>query len=331
MKKILLILLSLVFILSIATGCGKEKTAKDIVLDGLEKQKTIESESFAGQMKLDFDFSNVNATSEEIAMMQMFPGMELTFDGKETLDPLQFEMNLNLKIQGMSFDMPMFMKDNILYIKLPAYFLMFLPDPTVEYISMDLSETYAEYDAKAELEKSAEVMKAIVNSIEDKAFAKEDAKNYTIENVEVSDVVSFNITQENLKPVLQSIVKEALPYFLEQIDKYSATPEQKEQMDLLKAELEQEKIDQFINDIDQYLIINQFKTTSVYDKDGYERKAIVDADVIITAEEIGELGLKMNIDYTIKSINEELQFEMEIPSKDKVLDLEELAEMGAGF
>jgi len=225
----------------------------------------------------------------------------------------------------------MFMKDNILYIKLPAYFLMFLPDPTVEYISMDLSETYAEYDAKAELEKSAEVMKAIVNSIEDKAFAKEDAKNYTIENVEVSDVVSFNITQENLKPVLQSIVKEALPYFLEQIDKYSATPEQKEQMDLLKAELEQEKIDQFINDIDQYLIINQFKTTSVYDKDGYERKAIVDADVIITAEEIGELGLKMNIDYTIKSINEELQFEMEIPSKDKVLDLEELAEMGAGF
>lgn len=338
LKKVILVMVSLILLVTIVAGCGgkEQTTAKEIMLEGIEKTQDIKSATIEGTMKIDFDMSQMNSTSEELMVLQMIPGIEVNYDGKQTVDPLQFEANIaaSALFNGMnlSIEMPMMMKDNMMYIKLPGMIMPYMPDPSKEYILMDLSEAFVDYDQKKATEDSLKMMKTILDSLDETAFVKEDIKSFEIDG-KVANAVSINITQENIKPFLDSFIKEGLPVIMEQMQNYYVTDEQKNQVEDFKAELDQnkEEIDKFVNELDKYITINTFKITSVYDKDGFERKAIMEADLVIDTETDGSLGLKISFEQNTNSINEEINFEMPIPSKDQTIDIEELEQMGSTF
>lgn len=306
-------------------GCGKDNTPKDIVLQSIEKGQEINSSTFNGTMDITFDLSGVK--SQDFGPLFMLPELHFIMDGKTTNEPMQLEANI--KLQGLNMDLSVQMKDNKMYIKLPKMLTIYFNDPSKEYIYIDLADSISNIDLQSNQEESVRLTKSIIESLDDNAFVAENTKEYSLEEGNVSDVVSIIITQENLKPFLQLLVVNTFPLLLEQMDQYSVTEEQKEQFEQMKNELamNKEEIVKTINELDKYLTLNDFKMTSVIDKDGFERTSLFNLDAVIRTEQQDELGIKMNMVQNINNINEEILFEMPLPTDEQMMSIEELEQM----
>ncbi|WP_339060584.1 hypothetical protein [Tepidibacillus marianensis] len=327
MKKFSLVLLSLFLLVSIVfTGCGKEKAPKDLILDSVKKSAEIKSSAFDGKIDITLDTKNLKGTQEELATLQMFNQMQIRLSGKQNVNPLQFEGNLQAQMGGLSIDLPIIMKDNMLYVKIPAIAQPYIQDTTKQYISMDATEFSKNTDPMKNSEESLKLVTSILNSLDEKAFVKEDVKNFALTDGTEANAVSVVITKDNLKPFLQKFMVESLPLIMDQAQKSAVTDENKKQLQQAKNDLTKNKaeIDKTINEIDKYLTINTFKTTSVYDKEGFERKTVMTFDGIVNLDKEGSLGLKMNVEVNTKDINKEQKFEMTVPTKDQTIDLQQL-------
>lgn len=340
MKKIIFLVLSLLLIVSFASGCGtSDLTAKEIIVESIEKSKEIKTMSFDGNIKVAFDTTNANMTSEELIYLQMIPEIEFTFNGKQDIENMQAEFNVNARanFQGFDFslDIPMIIKDNILYVKLPdiikPQLLVMLPgiDPGKEYISIDMSVAMKGYDQKQDNEAATEMVTTIINSLDDNVFVKDNANNFTLLNGDkVKDVVNVVITQDNIKPLLKDFIENGLPLFFEYLDQQEINAEQKEQLQLFRDEINKEEINQSIDEINNYLTINSFKYTNIIDKKGFIRRSILNADITTHSENEGDVGISIIVEQNIDNINSEINFEMPIPTAEQTIDINEFAEMG---
>jgi len=327
LKKFSLILLTLFLLVSIVfTGCGKEKTAKELVLDGVKKSAEVKSSAFDGKIDITLDTKNLKAP-QELAPLQMLSQIQISFSGKQNVNPMQFEGSFQAQMGGISLDFPMIMKDNVLYIKIPAIAQPYIGDTTKQYISMEVQNA----DPKKTNEDSTKIVTSILNGLDEKALVKEDVKNFQIDDGSAKDAVSVVITKDNIKPFLQKFMAESLPLILNQAEKSALNEESKTQIQQIKEEINKNKtgIEKTINEIDKYLTINTFKMTSVYDKDGFERKAMMTFDGVINSEQDGSLGIKINMEVNNKDINKEQKFEMAVPTKDQTIDLKELQQNSA--
>ena len=324
MKKTLIIIFILLLISTMTIGCGKDEP-KDIMLQSIEKGKEINSSTFNGTMDISFDLSGVK--SQDFGPLFMLSELHFVMDGKTTNDPMQLEANI--KLQGLNMDLSVQMKDNKMYIKLPKMLTIYFNDPSKEYIYIDLADSISNIDLQSNQEESVRITKSIIESLDNNAFISENTEEYTLKEGNVSDVVSIIITQENLKPFLQLLVANTVPLLLEQMDQYSVTEEQKAQFEQMKNDLamNKEEIVKTINELDKYLTLNDFKMTSVIDKDGFERVSLLNLDAVIRTEQQDELGLKMNMVQNINNINEEITFEMPFPTDEQMMDIEELEQM----
>ena len=330
MKKLSVIILSMILLIGVLfTGCGKDQSPNQILLDSVKKTGEIKSSAFDFSMNLTLDTSKLNATNQELAPLQMFNEIGISMSGKQNVDPLQFEGTVNLKGMNLSLDIPILLKDNTLYVKVPAIFQSQIGDAQKQYISMDATEIVKNSNAQTSAEENQKIVNAVLNSLDSKAIVKEDVKNFQLTDGKAEEAVSIVITKENLKPFLQKFMTEGLPIFFEQYEKYAVTEDAKKEIQQMKDEFTKNKpvIDKTINEIDKYLTLNSFKTTTIIDENGFSRKSISTMDAIVTlGEQEGTIGVKMNMEANTKEINKEQKFEMAVPTKDQVIDYKEVTD-----
>lgn len=339
MKRLSLIILTLLLITTLTIGCGND-SAKEYALKHIKQQQEIETMSFDGNIKLNLDLSDVinnnEAASYFQSYLQFLSALEFEITGKEAVDPMHSEMNIKAKtnLEGMEFayDLPIIINENVMYLK-PGQLGALLPMDGKEYLMVDLSESATEIDQETTLKDSIALVNSIVNSIDEAAFSKGNPKDFTLASGKASEVVNVSITQENIKPILEGLYNNSLPLFLEQLDKYSASGEQLGQDEQIKEKLNIEKaeFDKFISELDSKLTINDFTITSVYDEEGFQRKIIIDGDIIITTTELGQIPLKINYDFNINDINQKIEFEMPIPAQENVINVKEFEEMTSTY
>jgi len=325
LKKLTLILLILLLAIPIMSGCDSKDSNKATVINGIEKQEEIKTMSYDGSLILKLDFS-ATTNSMMTSYLQGLSDLEFKFFGKENTEAQQSEMELsvNSEYQEMELaaDIPIVFKDNVAYIKLPDKFDGLLQMEDKEYIAMDLNQTNEEYDQEQALKEKTDLLKSIVNGIDEEALSKEDVKEYPLTNSTTGEAISINITQDNYKKIFAGIYAEAGPSIIELLESYSVTESQKEQTEQLKAKLsDKEELSKLIKDLDEKLVINNFKLTSVYDDKGYQRKTVLLADLDIYVEELGQVGVEIIYDININEINEEVIFNLPIPSQNIIKEL----------
>lgn len=324
MKKLTLLLLILVIAIPIS-GCVNEDSNKAVLINGIEKQEEIKTFTYDGSLNLTLDFSQT-ANSMITEYLNGLSDLNFVFSGQEVVDSQQSEMVLNISTeyqgQEIAADIPIVFKDNLAYLKLPDKFDYLLQMGDKEYIALDLNQNNGKINQEQALEDKTKLLKSIVNGIDDKAICKEDAKEYPLAQGTTSEVISINITQDNYKKVLAGIFAESGPSIIKLLDSYSITESQKEQTEQLKAKLsDKEELSKLIKDIDDKILINNFKLTNVYDEEGYQRKTILLADLNVYVEELGQVGIKIIYDINIKEINEEIIFNLPIPSQNIIKEL----------
>lgn len=324
LKKLTLLILILVIAMSIS-GCYNEDSNKAVLIKGIEKQEEIKTFTYDGSLNFKLDFSQT-ADSMITGYLNELSDLSFIFSGQEVVDSQQSEIELNISTeyqgQEITADIPIVFKDNRAYLKLPDNFDYLLQMGDKEYIALDLNQTNGETNREQALEDKTKLLKSIVNGIDEKAISKEDAKEYPLVEGTTSEVISINITQDNYKKVLAGIFTEAGPNIIKLLDSYSITESQKEQTEQLKAKLsDKEELSKLIKDIDDKILINNFKLTNVYDEEGYQRKTILLADLNVYVEELGQVGIKIIYDINIKEINEEIIFNLPIPSQNIIKEL----------
>lgn len=324
LKKLTLLILILVIAMSIS-GCYNEDSNKAVLIKGIEKQEEIKTFTYDGSLNFKLDFSQT-ADSMITGYLNELSDLSFIFSGQEVVDSQQSEIELNISTeyqgQEIAADIPIVFKDNRAYLKLPDNFDYLLQMGDKEYIALDLNQTNGETNREQALEDKTKLLKSIVNGIDEKAISKEDAKEYPLVEGTTSEVISINITQDNYKKVLAGIFTEAGPNIIKLLDSYSITESQKEQTEQLKAKLsDKEALSKLIKDIDDKILINNFKLTNVYDEEGYQRKTILLADLNVYVEELGQVGIKIIYDINIKEINEEIIFNLPIPSQNIIKEI----------
>lgn len=307
------------------SGCGNDDGNKAVLINGIEKQEEIKTFTYEGSLNLKLDLAQT-ADSMMTGYLKGLSDLDFVFSGQENVEARQSEMELSVdtEFQGQELvaEIPIVFKDNVAYLKLPDKFDNLLQMGDKEYITLDLNQTNGETNQEQALEDKTKLLKSIVNGIDEEAISKEDAKEYPLTNGTTGEVISINITQDNYKKVLAGIYAEAGPSLIELLESYSVTESQKEQTEQLKAKLsDKEELSKLIKELDNKLLINDFKLTNVYDDKGYQRKTVLKADLDIYVEELGQVGIEIVYDMNINEINEEVIFNLPIPSQNFIKEL----------
>ncbi len=188
MKKTVIGFILLLIFTTFLTGCKNNPSPKDIMLQALDKEEEIKSSTFHGHAEILFE-SGIES-------------LHLNFKGKKINNPMQLEANL--WIEELKMDLNIQMNDNKLYIKLPTLMTNYFADLSNKYLYIDLTETLLA-SLQLDQENQVNLERALVEGLEDNAFVLENAKNYSIEDGEVTNVVSIKLTEQDLSPFLQSI------------------------------------------------------------------------------------------------------------------------------
>lgn len=362
MKKISIIVLSLVILVGMTTGCTSEDlTAEEFINNCIEQNSEITSMAFDGDIEVslnteEFNFEIIDETMSEkaeeinnenesaddvivleteetndelINLIKTVNTFDINYSGKTSSEPLQLEMDMNIAtaIQGMNLTLsaPVKVEGETMYVKVPTLLASFMPDPTIEYLSVDLTHEEKAVDETVE-DEAFNLICDLVNNVDDTVFNYEDADLYEIDDVKTSKVVSINITQENIQPVVDYLYNTYLPEVITFMEQNTNDQEQvqqfKDQLESNRAEIEQSLIN-----ISQSVQVNSGKVTAVYDKDNFLRKIIIDVDVVLSDKEYGNLGIIVSGEKNISSINEELNFEKDIPAPEKTMTFEQLMEL----
>lgn len=325
MKKLTLLILILVIAIPVMSGCDNKDSNKAVLIKGIEKQEEIKTLKYNGNLNLKFDFTGTTE-SMMTGYLKELSDIKFVFSGQEIVESQQSEMELSINTeyleQELAADIPIVFKDNAAYLKLPDKFDNLLQMGDKEYIALDLSQANQDNNQKQALEDKTKLLKSIVNGIDENAISKEDAKEYPLTNETTGEVISINITQDNYKKVLAGIYAEAGPEIIELLESYSVTENQKEQTEQLKAKLsDKDELSKLIKDLDNKLLINNFKLTYVFDDKGYQRKTVLVADLDIYVDEIGQVGIEILYEMNINEINEEIIFKLPIPSQNIIKEI----------
>lgn len=79
-------------------------------------------------------------------------------------------------------------------------------------------------------------------------------------------------------------------------------------------------------DFQRKATISQLKVSLYYDEQYYTRKIQINAKLILNSAEGKPIPLDMKIEENIENINEELPFEIPVPSEEQIMEFEELRE-----
>jgi len=330
LKKKLFLILHLILVITISlTGCAqKDKNAKELLLDLSSKSPIVKSYTFEQNIDLFFDMQGKTNISETLSNIQMIPELHIDLLGKQVNSPKQLEGEINTRttLNGREFtyDTPYYFEQNNLYLQLPSIVTNFMPNPSRKFLSLDLSKQLI--GNQRFLNDFPLLLREIAKRLNDGAFEMETDKGILIPDGEINNIISINITQENLKNFLKSVSKDDLITLLNLAIKYTDVEEQKNILNewIAKVKNNSDILTVLHDSIDQYINIENLKFTTFYDKEGFQRKILIDLDIFWYINNDETFQIKGTIEKNIKDINQEVIFDKEIPNTDQIIDINDL-------
>lgn len=337
----------------ILPGCGsKQEAPKEALKSAASKATTMSSYEMKSKFTIN-DLTIETGEAESAAMtsqvLSMLKNADITIDGVYQADPMQTELTMVLNLKGdmsMSFNVPMVMTAEKLFVKIPS--IPFLPLPET------ILDKFVEIDLKALAEQEGtefnpstmdtQKMQKLSNEVMDTVLAEYDEEKYfneinpkdanLPEGVDAKQVIQFQVTNDNVKEAISILVDNALPKIIDIVSK----EEYKDMLqindeDLAKAKEElisgetKTELDKGLADLDQYLTINQFHYNTAINKDGFPVYQDLLMDIKVNDPEEGtNVAFSVNGTGQYSKINEKPEFKIGIPQGDDVITLDELEE-----
>ncbi|WP_339318131.1 hypothetical protein [Paenibacillus sp. FSL R10-2734] len=337
----------------ILPGCAsKQEAPKEALKSAATKVTTMSSYEMKSKFTIN-DLTIGTAGTESDAMttqvLSMLKNADITIDGVYQADPMQTELTMVLNLKGdmsMSFNVPMVMTSEKLYVKIPSIPFLPLPETIVnKFVEIDLKalaeQEGADFNPSAldtqKMQKfSNEVMDTVLAEYDEGKYFKEvSPKDANLpEGVEAKQVVQFQVTNDNVKEAITIFVNNALPKIIDIVSK----EEYKDMLQINDADLAKAKeeitssetrteFDKSLADLDKYLTINQFHYNTAINKDGFPVYQDLLMDIKVNDPEEGtDVSFSVNGTGQYGKINEKPEFKIGIPQGDDVITMDQLEE-----
>lgn len=339
----------------VLSGCGSNAASPAAKVEETPKallKSSVTSTMAATSYQMDSNFTlneltvKVPPTSADTAsvdqVVSMLKGAEFNMKTIYQGDPMQTEMNLEVKLKGdmeMTIKLPIVMTKEKMYVKVPNIALLPLPENLVgKFIELDLKELAAEQgaefneamlDPKKSQKLSADLSAAVLDSFDEATYFKKVAVGDAglPEGVTAEEVVRFEVTNDNVKDAITTLVNVALPKVIETLD----TPEYREMLGMTEQELKDAKSElsttdneQMSKDLDElknYLTVNTFQLDTALNEDNFPIFQKMTLDVDFQDTESNTSGtVSMVGSSTYSKVNEAQTFEVGIPTDTVTLD-----------
>jgi hypothetical protein len=337
----------------ILPGCAsKQEAPKEALKSAATKATAMSSYEMKSKFSIN-DLTIETADAESAAMttqvLSMLKNADITIDGVYQADPMQTELTMVLNLKGdmsMSFNVPMVMTTEKLYVKVPSIPFFPIPETIVnKFVEVDL-KALAEQEG-AEFNPSSldtQKMQKFSNEVMDTVLAEYDEGKYfnelspkeanLPEGVEAKQVVQFQVTNDNVKEAITIFVNNALPKIIDIVSK----EEYKDMLQINDADLAKAKeeitssetrteFDKSLADLDKYLTINKFHYNTAINKDGFPVYQDLLMDIKVNDPEDGtNVAFSVNGTGQYDKINEKPEFKIGIPQGDDVITMDQLEE-----
>ncbi|GAB6992629.1 hypothetical protein [Paenibacillus pini] len=346
-KKFAVLILTLMMVMSVVlAGCGSKQEPKE----AMKSAATNAMKMTSYEMKSKVVINDLKVTTKDTAndpsmdqVINMVKNADITVDGVYQQEPMQSELTMGINLKGdmsMSFNIPMVMTKEKLYVKVPSIPMLPLPESVVgKYLVLDLKELAEQQgtnvnslDTAKTQKLSNEVMNTLFNEYDGTKYFKDiDTKDAHLpEGVDAKQVVQFFVTNDNVKEAADIFINKALPKILDIIskDEYKdVVGLSKEEIDNAKNELNstsKNDLNKGLNDLKNYVKINQFNVNTAINKKGFPTYQ----DMIMNAE-FNDPDTKDNVLLSMQGsniyskINEKQTFKIGIPKDTEVVTMEE--------
>jgi len=326
LKKSIAIIISVLLLIGMIGCKANDQSAKEIMLEGIEKSKEINRYTFHGKVDISI-VQNENSDLDLFAFINGLTDFQIKVEGRESLEPAALEADVKIETgnqeKQINVDTIFMIKNGMLYVKIPSIFTAYKQEQSKEYIAIKLNQ-----QEQKQKEESISVLKSIINRVDKKAFHQEDSSQYTINKGKIKEVVHLTIKQEDLQTILKAFIKNSAPILIERLEKNAITDQQKKIVQAWRKKLENQEIDQLVSEYVQRLTIYRFELIQMYDQAGFTRKSLIDADVAIQSVDGEKTRLIIHVEENINDINQEIPFVIPIPSKEQIFYIDETKQKG---
>ncbi|MBB6694459.1 hypothetical protein H7B90_23985 [Cohnella xylanilytica] len=354
-SKSLLSVLSLFLTLAlILSACsGGSKSPKDALQSAMEKSAEIKSYGLNGSLKIQDLKLPPEVMAEEGAAgaLGLLQNAELSWTGAYRADPMLVELNMKVTISGdlaMSFQLPMVMTQEKMWIKVPNIPMLGLPEEVVgKFVEFDLkklaeeqgTEWPADFNVGNTVKLSNDIYGIVFKHVDEKTYlSKPKAKDAGIpEDKKLKDIVQLHVTKDQVEPFVTTVVKNIAP---EVIDLLSKNEEYRKMLQLEQSDLDDAKKelaevkDQDIKDglADFNKEVKSLDTTvniGINDK-GFA--SYTDMTLKAEIESEGQTGSgTIKVVSEMTDINGDPKFEYAEPKGDDVISMDKLNEIMGGM
>lgn len=355
-KRMGALLLTLLLTVSLAlTACSSKQEPKE----ALKTAAANASKLTSYEMKSNFTINELSYKPQDQStqdptvtqFMSMLKDAQLNITGVYQAEPMQTEMTLGIELKGdmgMTFNIPMVVTAEKMYVKVPSIPFLPIPETLVnKFVEIDLKQLAEQegtewnpsaMDAAKTQKLSNELMDAVLSEYDQNKFFKNlDTKDAQLpEGVDAKQVVQFTVNNDNVKEAVTVLVTKALPKVIDIISK----DEYREVLQLTQEDIDQAKSDlklteedkaEMEKDLDKLkdvLTINAFNIDFALDKQDFPVYQKMNADVLIKDPDTkDEIKLAFTASNTYTKINEKPAFQINIPSGDDVIKMDELEEL----
>ncbi|EFM10843.1 conserved hypothetical protein [Paenibacillus curdlanolyticus YK9] len=334
--------------LLVAAGCSSSKPPKEVLETSMTKMSEMKSYGFTGTI----GFDDVNIPAEEadalgVSMVtSILKGAKLTFEGQYEKEPYRMDLNLKLEVKGdgstTSFEVPILMNQNDLYVKIPTIPGLPIPEElTSKFIKIDLKKLAEEQgtelpfnDMDKQVKLGTDIMNTIITSFDEKDYffePKAEEVQGLPKDGDYDQIVQFKITDETFAPALELIVNKVAPAVIDLLakdeDYLKLADITKEDLDEAKKQLAENGPDA-IKELKKAVKINEFAITGGV-KDKYMTYQGIYANIAVKPEDSeDEVKVDMYVRSEYKDINKKQTFKHDIPTD--TISMEDAMQMFGG-
>lgn len=335
MRKLTTVVLALFLMVSMTlVACGNQtaaKPAKEVLQEAFNKSTEVKTAKFDGTMKLNLEMPDSALEDPAAAMvLNMLNSAELQIRGTSQIDPMMSEMFVTVRVTGdteMAINLSFLMTEEKMWVKIPNTPFLPLPEELInKYLEIDfqeLSELSGEeidFSNQSQYQELAiELMEIFFGAFEEDDYfstvSKEDAG--LPDNVDAAQIVKFELTNDNLRPFIESFM-EVLPEMMEKLAEIDSAGISQADIDNIKADIEEGKaeIEENWDKLQEKVSINKAEILTGINKDGYITYNAIDVSVQVTDEgETGTIGFTFEINQT--EINKDPEFEISVPGEEE--------------
>lgn len=310
-----------------------------------ENEQELDSYKFEGNINLGLILPETDEVDPEMGMIfEILKDIQIDISGAYKKDPMQLEANIKLTLKGeiqTTFTMPMVMTQEKMWIKLPETPLLPIPeDVKGKFIEFDLVElaelsgqpaTTLDYDLQMKL--NSDIINLFVELLGKDFYKEVNPSSVTIpEGIEADKVIKFELTNETIKPFIDTVLNDMLPKFFELLE----NPEYLETLGLTAEDVkllkeayasEEINIDKVATEFNKFLKINQLDELIVITKDNYISYDKGTIDLTVIAEDEEAFTFRLSFIQSKSNVNEKFDFSIGIPSNENVIPYEKLLEL----